>query len=159
MFGGKLIREIGLLCPHNLNRLLFVLIRVLLKVVWWEVADTPLSVSPAQYDRLVKMTTTYADPKTCEVQTAASPLDGSTNRPVAQDLSGRKVQRICPVPEGSMAQAGVPMVSSVSSSPVLAEAIPTELASTAQGGQQSHSLLASTMPRQFADDYDPYAGL
>ena len=60
-----------------------------------------MSVSPAQYDKLVKMTTTYTDPNSCEVQTAASPLDGSTNRPVAQDNSDRKVQRICPV--GSLA--------------------------------------------------------
>lgn len=70
-----------------------------LKVVWWEVADTPMSVSPEQYERLVKMTTTYTDPNSCEVRTAASPLDGTTNRPVAQDLQGRQVQRVCPVPQ------------------------------------------------------------
>jgi len=67
------------------------------EVVWWEVVDKPLSVSPEQYDRLVQMTTTYTDPSTCELTTAASPLDGSTNRPIAQDLGGREVQKICPV--------------------------------------------------------------
>jgi hypothetical protein len=120
--------------------------------VWWEVADVPLSVSPAQYERLVKMTTTYTDPKTCEIQTAASPFDGTTNRPVAQDLSGRQVQRICPTPEGAAPAAQV--VSSIDSSPILAEAIPA----TGEG-QQAPTLLASTVTRQMADDYDPYAGL
>lgn len=77
------------------------------EVVWWEVVDKPLSVSPGQYDRLVKMTTTYTDPNTCEVTTAASPLDGSTNRPTAQDLGGREVQKICPVEQ--IGESPVPM--------------------------------------------------
>ena len=124
------------------------------KVVWWEVADTPLSVSPAQYDRLVKMTTKYTDPNTCEIQTAASPLDGTTNRPVAQDMSNRKVQRVCPV--GEMApglQGALPLVSSAGSSPTAAEAVspdPVKPAATEQ---------ASTGAQQLADDYDPYEGL
>jgi len=67
------------------------------EVVWWEVADRPMSVSPAQYERLMQMTQQYTDPTTCEITTAASPIDGTTNRPVVQDLDGRKVTRICPV--------------------------------------------------------------
>ena len=67
------------------------------EVVWWEVADIPLSISPRQLDSLVKYTTEYRNPQTCELDPSASAFDGTTNRPVAQDLGGRKVLRICPV--------------------------------------------------------------
>lgn len=123
-----------------------------------------MSVSRAQYDRLVKMTTTYTDPKTCEVQTAASPLDGTTNRPIVQDLSDRKVDRICPV--GSISQVGgspQPLVSTVDASPVLAEAVPTEpttsFQSPAGDGQEAPTLVANTMGQPLADDRDPYEGM
>lgn len=67
------------------------------EVVWWNVADVPLSISPRQMDRLKAYTQQYQDPKTCEIDPSASAFDGTTNRPVAQDMGGRKVLRICPV--------------------------------------------------------------
>lgn len=70
------------------------------EVVWWEVASKPLSVSAAQFEKLVQLTTTYTDPTTCELKSAASPMDGSTNRPIAQDLNGREITHICPADGG-----------------------------------------------------------
>jgi carbonic anhydrase len=67
------------------------------EVVWWNVADVPLSISRDQMDQLIKYTTKYVDPKTCELDPSASPFDGTTNRPTAQDNYGRRVIRICPV--------------------------------------------------------------
>ena len=67
------------------------------EVVWWNVADVPLSISRAQMDKLIQFTTKYVDPKTCELDPSASAFDGTTNRPVAQDIGNRKVMRICPV--------------------------------------------------------------
>lgn len=67
------------------------------EVVWWNVADVPLSISRDQMDQIIKYTTKYVDPKTCELDPSASPFDGTTNRPTTQDNYGRKVIRICPV--------------------------------------------------------------
>lgn len=67
------------------------------EVVWWNVADVPLSISKGQMEKLKTYTTKYIDPKTCELDPSASAFDGSTNRPVAQDSGMRKVMRICPV--------------------------------------------------------------
>jgi len=67
------------------------------EVVWWNVADVPLSISKAQMDKLKTYTRKFVDPKTCELDPSASPFDGTTIRPVAQDSGTRKVMRICPV--------------------------------------------------------------
>jgi carbonic anhydrase len=65
------------------------------EIVTWNVADTPLSVSVAQYNDLAGLILNYLSPDTCEFATIASP-SGSTSRPV-QLLNNRTVERICPV--------------------------------------------------------------
>jgi hypothetical protein len=127
------------------------------EVVWWEVADTPLSISPAQYERLVRMTTTYTDPNTCELHTAASPLDGSTNRPIAQDLNGRQVQRICPT--GDIDQSTAPPEQFVVASADIGGA-----SYAAPQPYVDYRPIASTEPGSQSllpgyDDDDVYAGL
>jgi Eukaryotic-type carbonic anhydrase len=129
------------------------------EVVWWNVADTPLTISPTQYDRLVKMTTAYTDPKTCELTTAASPLDGTTNRPIAQDISGRKVKRICPV--GGIATAGEApqtLEAMADATPALAEVVPTG-ATLTPPTFQGQTLMSRFFNQPATDDYDPYRGL
>ena len=157
------------------------------EVVWWEVADGILHVSPEQLDRLYKMTTTYTDPSTCELQTAASPIDGSTNRPIAQDIGGREVQKVCPV---DSVGSKTPMIVSsadmnpnmIASSFVETNAYPSADTTYDQGyynqeynqefGQgyeqgydQSYeqgydqSYHYSGRTHFTADDYDPYAGM
>lgn len=66
------------------------------EIVHWSVADKPLAVPVAQFLDLVGLILNYVDSDTCELATIASPLDGTTSRPV-QPLNGRTVQRICPV--------------------------------------------------------------
>ena len=136
------------------------------EVVWWEVVDVPLSVSPEQFDRLVRMTTTYTDPNTCELQTAASPLDGSTNRPIAQDLAGREVQRICPVDQiGETAASDSLEVAYANEQPYYSSAEPYVIEVTpetpATPPESAENLLASARQwsRFTADDYDPYEGM
>jgi len=65
------------------------------EVVWWNLADKPVSITPAQYTQLVTQVVGYLDPSTCEPGTYAGPA-GSTSRPT-QPLNGRVVERICPV--------------------------------------------------------------
>jgi hypothetical protein len=65
------------------------------EVVWWNLADTPVSITQAQYDSLASLITGYLDATTCELGTNAGPL-GITSRPT-QPLNGRIVERICPV--------------------------------------------------------------
>lgn len=65
------------------------------EIVEWNVADTPLSVSVAQYNDLSGLILNYLSPDSCEYATIASP-SGSTSRPV-QLLNNRTVERICPV--------------------------------------------------------------
>lgn len=116
------------------------------EVVWWEVADKPLSVSPEQYAQLVRLTTTYTDPATCEVKSAASPLDGSTNRPVAQDLSGREITRICPA-EGDVALTTV--------------AVPEKLLSSTDSSRAFVTIPSdgSRATKDLPGDEDRYAGM
>ena len=64
------------------------------EVVWWNLADTPVSISVSQYNRLTQYILGYRDPVTCEYATVAS-SSGSTSRPI-QALNGRVVQHICP---------------------------------------------------------------
>lgn len=65
------------------------------EVVWWNLADTPVSITPAQYQQLTDQILNYTDLAKCEPGTAAGPA-GSTSRP-PQPLNGRYVERICPV--------------------------------------------------------------
>jgi hypothetical protein len=65
------------------------------EVVWWNLADTPVSITPAQYSTLVSLIIGYLDPVTCALGTNAGPA-GRTARPI-QPLNGRVVDRICPV--------------------------------------------------------------
>ena len=107
------------------------------------------------------MTTTYTDPVSCELQTAASPIDGSTNRPIAQDLGGREVQKICPVDSiGSGNQMPV-VVSSADMYPnIVASAyVDPAVYPPTEPPMYDPSLLASTRTQFTADDYDPYAGM
>ena len=55
-------------------------------------------------------------------------------------------------------QGAVPVLSSVASSPTVADATPTEQAAPAGKGEQAPTTLAS-IAQQLADDDDPYAGL
>ena len=48
------------------------------EVVWWNLADTPVSISVSQYNRLTHFILGYIDPTTCEYATVASP-SGSTS--------------------------------------------------------------------------------
>jgi carbonic anhydrase len=64
------------------------------EVVWWNLADKPVLVTPAQYNQLVEQVLDYTDIATCTPGTNAGPA-GSTSRPV-QPLNGRSVERICP---------------------------------------------------------------
>jgi carbonic anhydrase len=64
------------------------------EVVWWNLADTPVSISVLQYTRLTQLVLEYRNTETCELATVASP-SGSTSRPT-QALNGRIVKRICP---------------------------------------------------------------
>lgn len=65
------------------------------EVVWWNLADIPVSISVRQYQRLTHLIFGYIDPETCQKATVASP-GGSTSRPV-QPLGSRSVTRICPL--------------------------------------------------------------
>jgi hypothetical protein len=65
------------------------------EVVEWNVADTPLSISVAQYNDLSGLILNFVSEETCKPATIASPV-GATSRPI-QDLNGRSVKRICPV--------------------------------------------------------------
>jgi hypothetical protein len=64
------------------------------EVVVWNLADTPVQISIAQYNEMSFLILGYLDAD-CHIGTAASP-SGSTSRPV-QPLNGREVKRICPV--------------------------------------------------------------
>lgn len=66
-----------------------------LEVVWWNVADKPVLITPAQYQQLLQQILNFVDASTCNLGTNAGPR-GITSRPV-QALNGRLVERVCPV--------------------------------------------------------------
>ena len=66
-----------------------------LEVVWWNVADKPVLITPAQYQQLLYQVLNYVDASTCNPGTNAGPR-GITSRPV-QSLHGRPIERVCPV--------------------------------------------------------------
>jgi carbonic anhydrase len=65
------------------------------EVVWWNLADKAVSITPGQYSRLSEYVLGFTDPSTCHSGTNAGSA-GSTSRPI-QPLNGRTVERICPV--------------------------------------------------------------
>ena len=64
------------------------------EVVWWNLADKPVSLDPAQFLQLIEIIINYVDAK-CGAGTFAGPA-GSTARPTVA-LNGRTVDRFCPV--------------------------------------------------------------
>lgn len=64
------------------------------EVVWWNLADKPVQITPGQYHRLAEYVLGFAD-SDCNLGTHAGPA-GSTSRPTVP-LNGRVVDRICPV--------------------------------------------------------------
>jgi carbonic anhydrase len=80
------------------------------QVVWWNLADQPVSISVRQYSVLLQLIFQYRDSASCALATIAS-SSGGTSRPV-QPLNGRKVKRICPVGfNGEMARSRSNMLS------------------------------------------------
>lgn len=64
------------------------------EIVFWNVIDTPVSISVLEYLRLTNLIIDYVDPTTCEKGTIAAD-SGFTGRPV-QLINGREITRICP---------------------------------------------------------------
>jgi hypothetical protein len=64
------------------------------EVVWWNLADKPISLDPAQFHQLIELIIKFVDAE-CHDATFAGPA-GSTSRPTVA-LNGRTVDRICPV--------------------------------------------------------------
>lgn len=64
------------------------------EIVFWNVIDTPVSVSVREFVRLTNLMMDYADPETCTLASEAAP-SGFTGRPV-QPINGRTIERICP---------------------------------------------------------------
>ena len=65
------------------------------EVVFWNVIDTPVSISVREYIRAVNLILDWVNPDTCKKETVASD-SGFTGRPV-QPINGREINRICPV--------------------------------------------------------------
>jgi hypothetical protein len=64
------------------------------EVVWWNLADKPVSLDPAQFHQLIELIINFVDAD-CQAGTFAGPA-GSTSRPTVA-LNGRTVERFCPV--------------------------------------------------------------
>jgi hypothetical protein len=64
------------------------------EVVWWNLADKPVSITPSQYSQLLHHILEYTKIATCEHGTSAGTA-GSTGRPT-QPLNGHYVEKICP---------------------------------------------------------------
>lgn len=64
------------------------------EVVFWNVIDTPVSISVREYIRAVNLILDWVNPDTCKKETVASE-SGFTGRPV-QPINGREINRICP---------------------------------------------------------------
>jgi hypothetical protein len=64
------------------------------EVIWWNLADKPVSITPSQYSQLLHHILEYTKIATCEHGTSAGTA-GSTGRPT-QPLNGHYVEKICP---------------------------------------------------------------
>jgi carbonic anhydrase len=71
------------------------------EVVWWNLADKPVAISPSQYSQLVEQIVNFIHLAECKPGTYAGPI-GSTSRPT-QPLNGRTVERICATSDSSTA--------------------------------------------------------
>jgi hypothetical protein len=65
------------------------------EVVWWNLADKPVSVSIGKYEQLVDQIINFISTVTCTAGTFAGPATSSSRLTVA--LNGRTVDCICPV--------------------------------------------------------------
>lgn len=65
-----------------------------LEIVFWNVVDTAVSISPREFLRLTTLIIDYVNPETCELASVAAD-SGFTGRPV-QNINGREINRICP---------------------------------------------------------------
>jgi hypothetical protein len=113
------------------------------EVVWWNLADKPVSITPAQYSQLVQQILYYTDVDTCEHGTNAGKA-GSTSRPT-QPLNGRSVERICPNKGFVMEETTAPTTSAApSSAPTVCSSTPHRIAATAveASSQESKHLKA-----------------
>jgi carbonic anhydrase len=81
------------------------------EVVWWNLADTPVSVSPSQYRQFVDQVLNFMDPTTCESGSNAGSR-GITSRPV-QPMNGRSLERVCPAGFGPGTEAAQPKCATV----------------------------------------------
>lgn len=63
------------------------------ETVYWNVADTPISITPHEYLALTSLILNYVDPDTCKAATVAAP-NGYTSRPL-QAINGRTITRQC----------------------------------------------------------------
>ena len=64
------------------------------EVVFWNVVDTPVSISVREYVSITSFILNYVDPATCQPASIAAP-SGFTGRPV-QPINGRPITRVCP---------------------------------------------------------------
>jgi carbonic anhydrase len=64
------------------------------EVVWWNLADTHVNVSPMQFNRFVNMVVGAMNKDTCQLKTVADPDTYSTSRPPVA-LGDRTLQRVC----------------------------------------------------------------
>lgn len=65
-----------------------------LEIVFWNVVDTAVSISPREFLRLTTLIIDWVNPETCELASVAAD-SGFTGRPV-QNINGREINRICP---------------------------------------------------------------
>ena len=63
------------------------------EVVFWNVIDTPVSISVREFLRLTNLILDWVNPATCEEASGAA-ASGFTGRPV-QAINGREINRIC----------------------------------------------------------------
>lgn len=64
------------------------------EIVFWNVIDTPVSISVREFLRLTNLIIDWVNPETCEKASEAA-ASGFTGRPV-QAINGRKIERVCP---------------------------------------------------------------
>jgi len=84
------------------------------EVVYWNVVDTPISVSVREFLRLTNLILDYVDPATCESASLSAP-SGFTARPL-QPVNGRKINRHCSAADDGGSTVGTGIVSGSSSS-------------------------------------------
>jgi carbonic anhydrase len=65
------------------------------EIVSWNVVDTPVQLSPRDFNRVIQLVLGYVNPETCELGSVAND-QGSTSRPL-RPVNGRTITRHCPV--------------------------------------------------------------